>query len=148
MALEKAESREASVPGFKFEFQWDPRLFTNSEQFRDYIRRSLNCQELGLDLQSIRVKYHHRDENLDDQVHGFGGRAGLRGVLDSPDNSDFVLDVRLHPFDTEDPMFSLQTCLVEPVCPVYGKRLVSHAYVRTHPTCITWRIEETDWFLS
>ncbi|KAJ6127809.1 hypothetical protein N7471_009026 [Penicillium samsonianum] len=119
LAIKKAKSRKTAVPGSKFLLLWDPRVFATVAQLRDNIRRSLNCQALGLDLQSVCVMYHCEDGNCDEQTDGFvQACATLRGVFEGSGNSNFVLEVRTDPFDTEDPMYSLYKDDSDPIDPV------------------------------
>ncbi|KAJ5968864.1 hypothetical protein N7501_005112 [Penicillium viridicatum] len=79
-----------------------------SQKFRDSIRRSLNCQALGLDLQMLCVIYHCEDGNRDEQANGLSQDwKTVRGVFEDPNNSNFILEVRMEPFDTEDVMYPL-----------------------------------------
>lgn len=119
LAIQKAKSRKVAVPGSKFVFPWDPRVFAPGAQLRDNIRRSLNCQALGLDLQSVCVMYHCEDGNCDEQADGFvQAWATLRGVFEGSGNSNFVLEIRMEPLDTEDPMYSLYKDDSDPIDPI------------------------------
>ena len=83
-------------------------MFSQSEQFRDSIRRSLNCQELGLDLRDILMRYDHAVEDESRDTDGFNQDwKGIKEFFDNPQYSNFVLEVRLKPFDMYDDMFIL-----------------------------------------
>ncbi|KAJ5193513.1 hypothetical protein N7449_009655 [Penicillium cf. viridicatum] len=108
LSIEQAESRQVAVPGSQFIFPWDPRVFPNAQQFRDNIRRCLNCQALGLDLQSIRVHCYDEREDRDAQADAFTRDwTSLKAFFENPHHSKFVLAVRLEPFDIDDPVLSL-----------------------------------------
>jgi hypothetical protein len=105
-AIEKALEREVALPPSKFRPPWDPRVSARSKQFRDNIRRSLKCQELGLDLQAILIRYDHAAEDEFGHTDGFSQDGkDIKETFDNPQYSNFVLDVRLEPFDMDHDMF-------------------------------------------
>lgn len=108
LAIEQAESRHVAVPSSQFTFPWDPRVFPDVQQFRDNIRRCLNCEALGLDLQSIRVHCYDEDEDSHEEADAFTQDwTELKALFNNPQYSNFVLAVCLEPFDTDDLMFSI-----------------------------------------
>lgn len=108
LAIEQAKSRQVAVPDPQFTFPWDPRVFPDVQQFRDNIRRCLNCEALGLNLQSIQVHCYDEDEDRHQQADAFTQDwTKLREFFEHPDHSNFVLAVCLKPFDVDDPMFSI-----------------------------------------
>ncbi|CRL24495.1 unnamed protein product [Penicillium camemberti] len=108
LAIEQARRRQVAVPGSQFIFPWDPLVFPKVQQFRDNIRRCLNCQALGLDLQSIRVHCYDEDEDSHQQADAFTQDwSKLKAFFENPHHSNFVLAICLEPFDIDDPMFSI-----------------------------------------
>ncbi|KAJ5483702.1 hypothetical protein N7530_002948 [Penicillium desertorum] len=88
-AIEKALEREVALPPSKFRPPWDPRVSARSKQFRDSIRRSLNCQELGLDLQAILIRYDHAAEDEVGHTDGFSQDGkGIKEMFDNPQYSN------------------------------------------------------------
>jgi hypothetical protein len=71
LAIEQAGSRQVVVPDSQFTFPWDPPIFVNAQQFRENIRRYLNCEALGLNLQSISVYCYDGDEDRAEQTDAF-----------------------------------------------------------------------------
>lgn len=117
-ALEEAKPRGETIPLTRFKFPWDPRIFNTVQQFRDYIRQSMNCSSLGLDLQSISVKYHCEGDDPDNimEVNGFSQDwKELKEIFHDPKHAQFVLEVCLKPFDTNDPTYSLYEDVGNPI---------------------------------
>lgn len=107
-AIQKAFDRRVQLPYSKFRLPWDPRALVRSEQFRDGVRRSLNCQELGLDLWTMLISYDHAAENESGHVDGLAQDwKDLKEIFDNPQHSNFILEVRLQAFDTDDDTFAL-----------------------------------------
>lgn len=107
-AIEQAKSRRVAVPGSEFKFPWDPRVFANVQQFRDTIRRCLNCEALGLDLQSLRVHCYDEDEHCHDEADAFTQDwTALIAFFENYHHAKFLLAVRLKPFVIHDPAFSI-----------------------------------------
>ncbi|KUM55505.1 hypothetical protein ACN42_g11759 [Penicillium freii] len=105
LAIEEAKSKQAAVPDSQFTFPWDPRVFPNAEQFRDNVRRCLNCEALGLDLQSIWVHCYDGDEDRHEQADAFTEDwAMLKAFFENPYYSKFFVAVRLQPFYLDDPL--------------------------------------------
>lgn len=116
-AIQKAFQRGVELPCSKFRLPWDPRALARSEQFRDGIRRSLSCQELGLDLRSILISYDHAAENESGHISGLAQDwKDIKEIFDNPQYSNFVLEVCLQAFDMDDDMFVLYEDEGDPIC--------------------------------
>ncbi|KAJ5237045.1 hypothetical protein N7489_007136 [Penicillium chrysogenum] len=65
----------------------------------------MGCRQLGLNLQDLRLTFHNAVEDFNyDQSAMSGSWDIFREYMSNPANSNFVLRVRLEPFDMEDPL--------------------------------------------
>ncbi|KGO67814.1 Glycoside hydrolase/deacetylase, beta/alpha-barrel [Penicillium italicum] len=107
-AIRDAELRGIPIPTTDQVLPWDPRLCTSACQFRDKIRRFLGCRELGLNLQVLRLKFYNIAEDLYfDQDASYLSLDELRDSMSNPANYNFLLWVKLEPFDTQDPLANI-----------------------------------------
>ncbi|OQD61405.1 hypothetical protein PENPOL_c017G04198 [Penicillium polonicum] len=58
VALEVGEEKGLKIPTSKCKMSQEPREFTSTAMFRDYIRVMFNYRELGLNLHTAALHYH------------------------------------------------------------------------------------------
>jgi hypothetical protein len=98
-ALTIATAKNMRIPDSKQTLMQDPRLSTSAAAFRDAIRRQYNCQQLLIDIRSIKLRYTNMAYgNLTKDILHCEWKESKSTFLDD-ENSNLVLHVSFEALD-------------------------------------------------
>ncbi|KAI9376377.1 hypothetical protein BJX61DRAFT_538909 [Aspergillus egyptiacus] len=102
--LQKATEKGIDIPDQNMYCGKDPRLFRDIFAFKDFIRRMYNCQRIGIDITTLRLK-HGSDEGAVDMNILNKSWDGVLEIFNDKNNGNYVVYVAFEPVD--DPEVSI-----------------------------------------
>ncbi|XHG09858.1 hypothetical protein AWENTII_012895 [Aspergillus wentii] len=102
--LDQAVENNIDLPSQNLKFTQDPRLFTSIFSFKDAIRRAYNCQELGIDIKDLRLRYNSAEGEVEKNILTESWEEAIE-VFNSKEVEKYFADVAFE--EVDDPETSI-----------------------------------------